>query len=329
MCVASNKINGNLQQEKCGDKDTLLWTAVKHGDGLIIKNKTGGVMDNNNGNKLIGNKKNNNPTQDWSIDPVYHKNYVQFRNLKGNKCADDLGKAVIGKTFHLRTCTNDDKNQWFSLAFPHVAPTSGTNNNNNNNPNNNNNNNPNNNNNNNAHHGTNSNATGIPFGWFNIVGPKGNGWFNFVGPKGNTPAHYEPKPNATGTTPRWFNIVGPNGTCSSLNNGRLVQATCSDTDDLMWTTERHGSGVMIKNKTGKVMDAGQGSKNGNDIIGNARNNTPSQIWAIEPVNNGQVHFRNPQSNKCVDDGMGYQLWNCSKTNKNQIFTLALLESLTP
>merc|ERR1712032_792943 len=130
----------------------------------------------------------------------------------------------------------------------------------------------------------------------------------------------------------WFNIVGITGICMSArnNNGRLVQVICSNSNDLLWTTSRQGSGLIVRSKNGRVMDnAARRGNNGNPILGYRRNNTPAQIWAIESVHHGNhVHFRNLQRNKCLDDtgrhavGQKYHLWSCSNGNKNQWFRLA-------
>merc|ERR1711957_956349 len=142
-----------------------------------------------------------------------------------------------------------------------------------------------------------------------------------------------PKKEVMNQTPKgWFNIVGTTGLCVSAKNnkGRLVQQTCGDSDDLLWSTEPQGDGIVIKNKTGRVIDnADQNTYNGNQILGNTRNNSPAQIWAVESVGHGDhVHFRNLQRNKCIDDtgrhavGSVYRLWYCNNDNKNQWFKLA-------
>merc|ERR1712032_963695 len=45
LCVSSRLNNSNLQQEKCGDLDTLLWTIEKTTNGRILRSKTGRQMD--------------------------------------------------------------------------------------------------------------------------------------------------------------------------------------------------------------------------------------------------------------------------------------------
>merc|ERR1712032_675188 len=137
----------------------------------------------------------------------------------------------------------------------------------------------------------------------------------------------------------WFNIVGITGICMSArnNNGRLVQDNCSNSNDLLWTTSRQGSGLIVRSKNGRVMDnAARRGNNGNPILGYRRNNTPAQIWAIESVHHGNhVHFRNLQRNKCLDDtgrhavGQKYHLWSCSNGNRNQWFRLAAWKAPKP
>jgi hypothetical protein len=129
----------------------------------------------------------------------------------------------------------------------------------------------------------------------------------------------------------WFNIVGKTGLCVSArnNNGKLTQQTCGTGDDLLWTTERNKNGLIIRNKTGRVMDNYYNKQhNGNPVIGYSINFTAAQIWVIESVKNGDhVHFRNLFTNRCFDDtgkaGINhtYHIWDCSNGNKNQWFRL--------
>merc|ERR1711957_296963 len=88
LCVASRLNNGNLQQEKC------------------------------KGNKIFGNKRNNNRAQIWAIELVNNGKHVHFRNYLRNKCLDDTRKAVINNFYYLKKCSDDDKNQWFLLETP-------------------------------------------------------------------------------------------------------------------------------------------------------------------------------------------------------------------
>merc|ERR1712032_30828 len=263
LCVSARNNNGRLVQQNCGGSADLLWTAQRHGKGLIILSKNGRVMDNaarrgNNGNPILGYRRNNTPAQIWAIESVHHGNHYHFRNLQRNKCVDDTGRHAVGQKYHLWSCSNGNKNQWFNLRVPKAAP-----------------------------------LTKIPNGW--------------------------------------FNIVGITGICMSArnNNGRLVQDNCSNSNDLLWTTSRQGSGLIVRSKNGRVMDnAARRGNNGNPILGYRRNNTPAQIWAIESVHHGNhVHFRNLQRNKCVyntgrhANGQKYHLWSCSNGNRNQWFNL--------
>merc|ERR1712032_211031 len=94
-----------------------------HGNGLIILNRTGRAMDNaarrgNNGNPILGYRRNNTPAQIWAIESVRHGNHVHFRNIQRNKCLDDTGRKGVGQKYHLWGCSNGNKNQWFRLAAP-------------------------------------------------------------------------------------------------------------------------------------------------------------------------------------------------------------------
>merc|ERR1711957_1036123 len=93
LCVASRLNNGNLQQEKC------------------------------KGNKIFGNKRNNNRAQIWAIELMGNGKHVHFRNYLRNKCLDDTRKAVINNFYYLKKCSDDDKNQWFLLETPKTPKT--------------------------------------------------------------------------------------------------------------------------------------------------------------------------------------------------------------
>jgi len=148
LCVSAKHNNGRLVQDNCGNRSDLLWTAQRHGNGLIILNRTGRAMDNsarrgNNGNPILGYRRNNTPAQIWAIESVRHGNHVHFRNIQRNKCLDDTGRKAVGQRYHLWSCSNGNKNQWFRLMNPRK----------------------------------NNNLAGtmkIPSGrWFNLVGPSG------------------------------------------------------------------------------------------------------------------------------------------------------------
>merc|ERR1711957_809436 len=264
LCVSAKNNKERLVQQTCGDSDDLLWSTERQGDGIVIKNKTGRVIDNAdqntfNSNQILGNTRNNSPAQIWAVESVGHGDHVHFRNLQRKKCIDDTGRHTVGSVYHLWDCNNENKNQWFKPAAPKKEVMNQT--------------------------------------------PKG-----------------------------WFNIVGTTGLCVSAKNNkeRLVQQTCGDSDDLLWSTKPQGDGIVVINKTGRVIDnAEQNAYNGNQILGNTRNNSPAQIWAVESVGHGDhVHFRNLQRNKCIDDtgrhavGSVYRLWYCNNDNKNQWFKLA-------
>merc|ERR1711957_752367 len=80
-------------------------------------------MDNsqslsNNGNKVMGFKRNNGANQVWIIEFINNGNNIQFKNVQRNKCFDNTGKAAIGQFYHIWDCGNDNKNQWFEFKFP-------------------------------------------------------------------------------------------------------------------------------------------------------------------------------------------------------------------
>merc|ERR1712222_166063 len=95
---------------------------------------------------------------------------------------------------------------------------------------------------------------------------------------------------------------------------------------------------MGQNKSGRMMDnSGQGSDNGNKVLGYMKNNTPAQIWAIENTNDKNwIRIRNIQRNKCFDNsgttrvGQYYHIWDCEGDNKNQWFQFTFQEGeVTP
>jgi len=150
---------------------------------------------------------------------------------------------------------------------------------------------------------------------------------------------------AFGAPKGWFNILGYTGLCvSAKNRGLLFQEKCGKSEDLLWNIyERKKGGIIVKSKSGLQMDnAGQISKNGNPILSWSRNNGKNQRWAIEYIEtseyfqfalffNSLFHFRNPHTGKCVNeqgekDGKGYDLWECSRENKNQSFSLKTPEN---
>jgi len=120
ICVSARNNNGRLVQENCGGSNDLLWTAQRYSNGLLILAKNGRAMDNsarrgNNGNPILGYRRNNTPAQIWAIESVGVGNHVHFRNLQRNKCLDDTGRHAVGQKYHLWSCSNGNKNQWFRL----------------------------------------------------------------------------------------------------------------------------------------------------------------------------------------------------------------------
>merc|ERR1712160_37094 len=117
LCVSSREKNRNLQQEKCGELDTLLWTVEKNGDGLYLLNKTKRVMDNS-GATVRGYIKQKTTRQIWAIESVKNGKYVHIRNFKQNKCLDNKGKSGINLLYRVWACDNKTEDQWFLLEAP-------------------------------------------------------------------------------------------------------------------------------------------------------------------------------------------------------------------
>ena len=143
-----------------------------------------------------------------------------------------------------------------------------------------------------------------------------NQWFSFELPVGNGSNGY-------------VNLVGPTGLCVSdrITNGNLTQQTCGGSNDLLWTFIPYAGGSMLRSMNGRMMDnSGQGSSNGNKVLGYGQNNSAAQIWRVSAVDNGAaIQIKNVQRNKCFDDtgihkiGQYYHIWTCTSSNKNQWF----------
>lgn len=139
------------------------------------------------------------------------------------------------------------------------------------------------------------------------------------------------KGNSANPECNYINIKGPGGLCVSgkNNNGDLVQENCSSNSDVMWNMIYDGENVFVQNQSGRVMDnSGSKNSNGNKILAWSLHSGNNQKWVIEFVGNGNnVHFRNPQTNKCLDNtgeikkGKYYHIWDCSNSNKNQWFEI--------
>jgi hypothetical protein len=272
LCVSARNNNGKLTQQTCGTGNDLLWTAQNFKNGLIIKNKTGRVMDNagqrpNNGNPTLGYAYNGTPAQIWVIESVRNGDHVHFRNLQRNKCFDDTGRAAINRTYHIWDCSNGNRNQWFRLITPKPVVT--------------------------------------------VQIPSGQA-FNFVGPNG-------------------FCVTAP-----SKNAQRLTQQSCANTPLQLWTFIPHNGAYVIKNNSGLVIDnSGSRNKNGNSIIGYTQHNKFNQQWVPIKVDANHFLLQNPKTGKCLDNtgkpganGL-YHLWDCSKTNKNQLFNIAHPKPVAP
>merc|ERR1711957_629503 len=117
LCVSSRINNSNLQQEKCGELDTLLWTVKRNGDGLYIINKTSRAMDAS-GATVRGYAKSKTTRQIWAIESVNNGKYVHIRNFVQNKCLDDKGKSGINNLYRVWICDLKNQDQWFLLDAP-------------------------------------------------------------------------------------------------------------------------------------------------------------------------------------------------------------------
>merc|ERR1711957_1052809 len=126
LCVSSRLNNGNLQQEKCGDLDTLLWTVKRNGDGLYIINKTSRAMDAS-GATVRGYTKSKTTRQIWAIESVNYGKYVHIRNFVQNKCLDNKGNSGINNLYRVSTCEGNEsafkEDQWFLLEAPKTPKT--------------------------------------------------------------------------------------------------------------------------------------------------------------------------------------------------------------
>jgi len=121
LCVSARHNRGNLTQQRCGTGADLQWRVIRYRNGLILQARNGRIMDNRgqgarNGNPVIGYPRNNTPAQIWAIESVRHGNHVHFRNLQRNKCLDDTGVARVNRHYHIWSCSNGNRNQWFRLA---------------------------------------------------------------------------------------------------------------------------------------------------------------------------------------------------------------------
>lgn len=129
---------------------------------------------------------------------------------------------------------------------------------------------------------------------------------------------------------KYFNIVGKTGYCvaAEKKHSLLIQRPCGLSDDLLWQKISVGGGNYIfRSKNGQVMDnADNRVENRNPVIAWTRHGGKNQQWNLEKVNS-KFLLKNVQSQKCFDDtglaanGRSYHIWNCSKTNKNQLFEL--------
>jgi hypothetical protein len=136
----------------------------------------------------------------------------------------------------------------------------------------------------------------------------------------------------------WFNIVGKSGFCVSAafaSRGRLFQANCGQSDTLLWKAEKVKNGVVLLSKNNFALDNFENKKcSENPIISYQRNNTPAQVFAIEPRDGAFFQLRNIHSNKCLDDtsakGVGnlYVIMNCKKENANQMYELRAIQNPT-
>merc|ERR1712032_134501 len=117
LCVSSRLNNSNLQQEKCGDLDTLLWTIEKTTNGRILRSKTGRQMDAS-GSYVRGYSKQKTPRQVWAVEQVGVGRFVHFRNFVQNKCLDNYGKNKINGLFRMWKCDDKNEHQWYLMQAP-------------------------------------------------------------------------------------------------------------------------------------------------------------------------------------------------------------------
>merc|ERR1712004_702267 len=119
LCVSARNNNGRLVQERCSNNANVTWRADRFRNGYMVRARNGRVMDNagqgnRNGNPVLGYRRNNTPAQIWAIYRN-HGHHVAFKNIQRNRCLDDTGRAHPGQGYHIWSCNNGNRNQWFLL----------------------------------------------------------------------------------------------------------------------------------------------------------------------------------------------------------------------
>jgi hypothetical protein len=307
LCISAKYEINRLTQQECGNDDHLLWKYQKQNDGYVILSKNGLVIDiyegkNFKGSPVVSNTRNNGFNQIWVVESVKNGNHIHFRNPQTNRCLDDTGRAKKNNGYYIWSCRKTNKNQWFNaVSFEPTKPVVET-----------------------KHTVVNKPVVAqVP-----VVAPLP------VIRVSLTKKLFQPE--------GYFNIVGKTGLCVSAvpavnHNGRLTQRNCGNDDHLVWSAQKQNNGLVIQSKNGMVMDnISSQNRNGNLIIGSTRHNGQNQIWVIESVQNANhYHFRNPQTNRCLDDtglaklGNIYHIWDCSNGNRNQWFRIQPVEFSKP
>jgi len=128
LCVEASKKNVHrLVQRPCNHDNDLKWQFILKKGGYVIRNrKTGMVIDNSgarnkNGNPIIGYKQHGKPNQIWAPQAVTVNTFL-LRNPQTNRCMDATGGHANGRLYHLWSCSNGNKNQWFRLGNPQKRP---------------------------------------------------------------------------------------------------------------------------------------------------------------------------------------------------------------
>jgi hypothetical protein len=127
-----------------------------------------------------------------------------------------------------------------------------------------------------------------------------------------------------------YAIRGSTGLCVFQNNGEIQQQRCSSYRPMMWNIIKYGKGFIIRSGFGKVLDLQKGTpSNSTKIIVSDRNNSDSQIWTFEKLDDSNYRIRNIYAKKCLNDtgrkypGRFYQLWDCV-SSPNLTYTLKKL-----
>ena len=108
----------------------------------------------------------------------------------------------------------------------------------------------------------------------------------------------------------------------------LVQKLCGTTKDLLWKINYKDNYQTLTSFNGLAMGNSDSKiKNGNSVLGYRKHNGLNQKWNLELISiDIEVKYliKNIQTQICLDSGKGeignyYQLLDCDKKNKNQVF----------